>query len=52
MVKDMLWFLAVIAGKALLPLKVFDVIEAFHASGHLFSQFFNVRLSSHCLFSS
>ena len=34
-----------------LLLKVFDVIEAFHATGHLLSQFFKVRLSSHCLFS-
>ena len=34
-----------------LLLKVFDVIEAFHATSHLLGQFFNVRLSSHCLFS-
>ena len=35
-----------------LLLKVFDVIEAAHATSHLLGQFFNVRLSSHCLFSS
>jgi len=34
-----------------LLLKVFDVIEAVHATSHLLGQFFNVRLSSHCLFS-
>src|SRR5699024_1452710 len=34
-----------------LLLKVFDVIEAFHAAGHLLSQFLDVRLVSHCLFS-
>ena len=34
-----------------LLLKVFDVIKAVHAAGHLLGQFFNVRLSSHCLFS-
>ena len=34
-----------------LLLKVFDVIEAFHATSHLLGQFFNVRLLSHCLFS-
>ena len=34
-----------------LLLEVFDVIEAFHATSHLLGQFFNVRLSSHCLFS-
>ncbi len=34
-----------------LLLKVFDVIEAFHTTSHLLGQFFNVRLSSHCLFS-
>jgi hypothetical protein len=34
-----------------LLLKVFDVIEAVHATSHLLSQFFKVRLSSHCLFS-
>ena len=33
-----------------LLLKVFDVIEAFHTTSHLLGQFFNVRLSSHCLF--
>jgi hypothetical protein len=30
-----------------LLLKVFDVIEAFHAAGHLLSQFLDVRLVSH-----
>src|SRR5699024_5229458 len=35
-----------------LLLKVFAVIEAFHATSHLLGQFFNVRLVSHCLFSS
>src|SRR5690606_13363958 len=34
-----------------LLLKVFDVIEAFHAAGHLLSQFLDVRLVSQCLFS-
>jgi len=34
-----------------LLLKVFDVIEAFHATSHLLSQFLDVRLVSHCLFS-
>ena len=34
-----------------LLLKVFDVIEAVHATSHLLGQFFNVRLSRHCLFS-
>ncbi len=34
-----------------LLLEVFDVIKAIHATSHLLGQFFNVRLSSHCLFS-
>ena len=34
-----------------LLLKVFDVIEAVHATSHLLGQFFKVRLVSHCLFS-
>ena len=34
-----------------LLLKVFDVIKAVHATSHLLSQFFKVRLSSYCLFS-
>ena len=33
-----------------LLLKVFDAIEAFHATNHLFSQFVDVGLVSHCLF--
>ncbi len=34
-----------------LPLKVFDVIEAVHAAGHLLGQFFKIRLGSYCLLS-
>ena len=34
-----------------LLLEVFDVIEAFHATSHLLSQFLDVSLVSHCLFS-
>ena len=34
-----------------LLLEVFDIIKAVHAAGHLLGQFFNVRLSRHCLFS-
>ncbi len=34
-----------------LLLEVFDAIKAFHATSHLLSQFFDVGLVSHCLFS-
>ena len=34
-----------------LLLKVFNVIEAVHATSHLLGQFLDVRLSSYCLFS-
>ena len=34
-----------------LLLEVFDIIKAVHAAGHLLSQFLDVSLVSHCLFS-